>query len=1040
MSFQSIHIPLSGGQNESIDKKILPDGSFRSVRNMRIQRRGRMSRSYGSNEHSVGSDGEEPAGFLPNGEGVIVRNGDGTHHAGAWRGDGEFFAFDGRLASDTYVSHLFSDWDNSESSFQSSPEATTDASGRIIMAFVTNGGVVIEVRDQALTLLKTIQFDFAGANRTMVSVKIAGSSVSDTVACIFSCEENVNFGNGGMIGMRIFETSGYYNQLFEATVYEDVAADPNHMFDISARPGRDTFLVTYDDGVESRLQERAFSTGALIVERTKATGKMCSCFATRLYAVWSCGTALSVSVEATDWGFLGPKVPLSTTTQKDWAAEYFTATGFAGGAFGPVAFDGEDGEVVYVYPRLPTDNDTVSDGFSAIYTHTWNIDTGESTMNSFMTDVPVTGPSFFNGATGSSFRVATEPVLISDEDLLTEYEVGGVVGVIEFDGVGYSPVLSAVLARGGSTSMTASKNLDNSYSQFGSLFARKTLPRATSAVVDGRQVVIYPIEFTRLDTPKFGEFDTIGNDTTKPALASAWCIVGTGPRLSSQLRANESVVQGGALSAFDGQRLLSQFTAPPKVISNNINEYGVGEKNFMYSLLFEYVDSNNRLWRSAPSAIRSRLEDTTFRLGVKKYLISMPLAMPAQELGARLVMYTSEDGILPITRKLSWGVSPGGFIDLGDPSWGAHTGSPLNEILYTQLGDLPNSIPPPCRVIARGRNRMFAGHLEKPHVVQASKILNENEGVAWSTIDSFTVALPGPVTGLVQMDDGMVAFTNEQVLVIHGTGPDNTGVGSFAEPQVIPCEAGCSEPASVIQCGPGIFFLSRRGIELLGRGYQSPEWVGRPVMDVLEEYPVCLGATYSAYDSSVRWLFVDSVSSQTKAVVIVFCTDTGAWIVCDCDPTSASVGQAKIEGPRFALARAGGVVDVDTDSEAKLPHMASIETGDIRVSGIQGWAFGRRVHVLGDWSGVSCGIKIEMAFDGNDYIPDDQYTWSITDADFTPGPVELELTLPVQKFSAVRFRLTIVPTSTDGSVTLTGLTLFYNSASDGPRLGERGKG
>lgn len=1040
MSFRSIHIPLSGGQNESIDKKILPDGSFRSVRNMRVQRRGRMSRSYGHDAHSVGLNGEEAVGFLPGGEGVVVRDEDGTHHAGTWRADGEFFRFDGRVATDTYVSHLFSDWDNSESSFQSSPEATTDASGNIIMAFVTSRSVVIEIRDQSLVLLKTIQFEFGDANRTMVSVKIAGSTVSDRVACIFSCEENVGFGNGGKIGMKIFETSGFYNQVYEETLYTDTFVDPNHIFDISARPGRDTFLVTYDNGFESKLQERGFADGLVIVERTKATGKLCSCLATRLYAVWGCGTAASVEVEATDWGLGAPLVPLAPATQVDWSAAYFSATGFAGGDYGSVAFDGEDGKVVFVYPRLPTDNDTVSDGFSAIYVHTWDIETGESTMNSFMTDVPVTGPCFVSGPAGSSFKVATEPVLVSDEDLITEYEVGGVVGVIEFDGAGYSPVLSAVLARGGSNSMATSKDFDDGYSQFGPLFARKTLPRAAKVTVNGRAAVIYPIEFTRVDTPKFGDDDRIGNNTTKPALASAWCIVGTGPRLSSQLRANESVIQGAAISAFDGQRLLSQFTAPPKLISNNINVYGVGEKDFMYSMLFEYVDSNNRLWRSSPSVIRSRLADTTFRLGVKKYLVSMPLGMPAQELGCRLVMYTSEDGLLPITRKLSWGVPPGGFIDLGDPSWGAHTGSPLNEILYTQLGDLPNAIAPPCRVIARGRNRVFAGNIEKPHIVQASKILNENEGVAWSTVDSFTVALPGPVTGLAQMDDGMVAFTEDQVLVIHGSGPDNTGTGSFPEPQVIPCETGCIEPASVIQCGPGIFFQSRRGLELLGRGYQSPEWVGKPVMDVLQEYPFCIGSAYSAYDSSVRWLFVDSVDAQTKAVLIVFSSDTGAWIVCDCDNAAKSIGQAKIAGPRFALAKHGGLVDVDSDAEAPTELQSVMETGDIRVSGIQGWAFGRRVHVLGEWSGVACGLKIEIAVDGNDYVPDDQYTWNITESDFTPGPVELELTLPVQKFSAIRFRLTIVPTSVDGSMTLTGLTLFYNSASDGPRLGERGKG
>jgi hypothetical protein len=135
---------------------------------------------------------------------------------------------------------------------------------------------------------------------------------------------------------------------------------------------------------------------------------------------------------------------------------------------------------------------------------------------------------------------------------------------------------------------------------------------------------------------------------------------------------------------------------------------------------------------------------------------------------------------------------------------------------------------------------------------------------------------------------------------------------------------------------------------------------------------------------------------------------------------------------------------VERESVARSGTLPVIyETGQIRPGGLNGGAYGRRLNVLGTYFGA-CSVKIEMAFDDAPAFSTTKIkTWTLTDADYASGgSVVLELTLPVQKFFAARFRITVTRAAgvTVDAFHAHGMTMFFDSEGEGPRVGAGSKG
>jgi hypothetical protein len=70
------------------------------------------------------------------------------------------------------------------------------------------------------------------------------------------------------------------------------------------------------------------------------------------------------------------------------------------------------------------------------------------------------------------------------------------------------------------------------------------------------------------------------------------------------------------------------------------------------------------------------------------------------------------------------------------------------------------------------------------------------------------------------MDDKIIIFRQNAIYASYGEGPDETGNGSFADPQLITQTLGCKYAQSIVLTDDGLMFMSYEGIWLVTRGLQ----------------------------------------------------------------------------------------------------------------------------------------------------------------------------------------------------------------------------
>lgn len=365
----------------------------------------------------------------------------------------------------------------------------------------------------------------------------------------------------------------------------------------------------------------------------------------------------------------------------------------------------------------------------------------------------------------------------------------------------------------------------------------------------------------------------------------------------------------------------------------------------------------------------------------------------------------------------------------------------FGEIIYTQGGVLPNDTPPPCDSLVFSSGRMWAGGLHHmPRAVQVSKVITPGFAVAWSNFESFIVQLPSRVTALGAMDNAVLAFCDDAVYIIGGDGPDDRGIGEIATPQRIPGTSRCRSKFGVLSFENGVSFVSSRGLELIARGFQAATFFGQPVMDVTSEYPTCRGGVNMLDHSEVRWLF----TKPGRSAVVVYNTRMNAWSVLKYKGEFYSIGLTR-DGTRMTLYGAilsqAFVEDstLETDMVGQGfgdPEVVQyVETGWMRLGGINGSAYARKINLLGTFKG-DCEVTIRFGYDDKKDWHAKSKTWTLSSTDYSDGDdVCLELMVPVQKVKSIRFLVEVV-----GELQGNAITVFYDSEGEGPRVSARSKG
>lgn len=390
--------------------------------------------------------------------------------------------------------------------------------------------------------------------------------------------------------------------------------------------------------------------------------------------------------------------------------------------------------------------------------------------------------------------------------------------------------------------------------------------------------------------------------------------------------------------------------------------YGSGvlptNTTYLYRLIYEEIDAQGELHRSAPSA---PIVFTTTSANAK-ISIQIPTLRLTNRRRARIGVFRSPGNAegtietIPFYRVSSLDPNDGALADnryvLNDPSVDtvAFTDNMpddsllAQEPLYTNGGILPND-PSPMRgdVIVSGKGRLFWTDPSDPSVVRYSQeIASETALEAPATLELRVGPTGGRIVGIGVMDGGVYVFCETAIYAFGGPGPlaaPGAGDAAFSVPELVTSDSGCVSPTSITATPVGLMFQSEKGIKLLDRT--------RQVIDI--------GAPVYAYNAQ-RVTRATLLPDRTH---VLFLVDSGVSLLFDYERgqwstfTNHEGFDARIVGGRYYYLRMDGRVFAETpgqyrDDNLRIPML--IETAWIKLTGyLQGWQRILWAYFIGEW-------------------------------------------------------------------------------------------
>lgn len=477
----------------------------------------------------------------------------------------------------------------------------------------------------------------------------------------------------------------------------------------------------------------------------------------------------------------------------------------------------------------------------------------------------------------------------------------------------------------------------------------------------------------------------------------------------------QTIIPGALIREWDGSAIVeSGLSSGPRVLYASAGGTGaVPVGDFIYAVVWEWRDAIGRRHQSppkllanavtvsgSPSAVTVTFDSPTFS---SKNLISAAIY---RTVAGGTHLYFVDVVKLGVNSPLFT------YTDVADDATISS-----NQVLYTEGGQLPHDPPPPAKYACAGPSRVLLGGLENPCQVQWSKLIFTGEPVQWSSFDAYKVTVDSPVTGVATLDGAWLIFTRDAIWEVVGEGPDDTGAGTFGEARKRPSSTGCISHRSLVETQDGVLFQGTNGgIWLLPRGGNAPTWIGQPIRDTLATYPTITAASHVPVENCIYW----SCTNATNGILIVYDTRIGAWYVDTFQNRRIKTlathgGGLVIDG--FITQVASAAIDVSNGGGVSTAIAPEVITGDVRPFGADGWGRVRLINALG--SSYSTGsLTMSISYDSGATWPD-VGTWT------SLGLLE-ELQLGPSLVRGVSYRIKLNP---DPTFALTSLSFeLYPSA------------
>lgn len=484
-------------------------------------------------------------------------------------------------------------------------------------------------------------------------------------------------------------------------------------------------------------------------------------------------------------------------------------------------------------------------------------------------------------------------------------------------------------------------------------------------------------------------------------------------------------VAGGWLTQFDGRLTVEQgFAWAPQIISltesagGSLTATGV----YQYVCVYEWVDTQGNRQQSEPSTpaeitltgVNNRvtlavtgLDGATLRRSSAFQISNVVLHVYRTTDNGRTFTRVTPDVGAPAAVGIAGGAT--GFVD------DASDASILdNEGLYSQGGPLPHAAPPSCGHVWAGKTRLCISRLANRSLVQFSKIHVPGEPVQWADDDAFRALVPGDVECAAEMDGIWYVFTENEIYAVQGDGPDDKGVGDFQPAVRVPSPVGCRDWRSLVEVPQGLIFHGGPGIYLLPRGGGAPVWAGQVVRDELGPTGVVIGATYDVEENvAVLGVLIPTAAYR----FLVFDIRNGEWTV-DTIPANLIIQCVGSWSGRASWGATTGTPALWTrdtslyfDTEATAISQ-TLETGELTPFGLDGYGRVRTLRFLGEYR-TDATLTASAYFDGE--TTPSTASWNITAANgyVAGGRFEVQWDLPRQKLTSLSIKL--VDASSTGS-------------------------
>jgi hypothetical protein len=538
----------------------------------------------------------------------------------------------------------------------------------------------------------------------------------------------------------------------------------------------------------------------------------------------------------------------------------------------------------------------------------------------------------------------------------------------------------------------------------------------------------------------------IGNQTLTVVGVDSFCFELSGrDRWQAATVGQYTCFSGGVITAFDGRRALEiGWSSYPELEDSGIttsNSTGtVAAGTYQFGACWEQTDYLGNRSQSAVKLVRDQVmtapSDTFTIANVKR----ISLTGRSWKIGGddgrviNLALYRSTVGTIKLNRLEGPGAAlfPVSAVNSTSSVVPSYTDGNLDatitlssrELVYTtDLGsnELQNEMPPPSNVICGHENRLFFVCADKPSEVGYTKQQFPGTALAWN--QSLLIPFDADVHALASQDGNLIGFCADAIYTVAGRPADNTGRSTGYDPPILLSgHLGTTDRRSVVASPVGVWFRSKRGLEVLPRGGGAPIWLGERVRSSLESFPIITAALHNPAASEVLFSCVTAETVGATGVVLAYDYSADVWFVRsyqDKPISDMTIDGGMVVFGVYDSAAALSLWKEDTGFDDAGGQFVgwTLETGDIRAAKAMGLQSLWRATLLGECEGRVL-LTVEESVDGSAYMG---HTYKVTASD------ELEIQYETRQRKGRKHRLRLTQTTagvadTEG-VALAALTL-----------------